>query len=98
MGYRAQLEVDSVGYPCIESQLEGVDYYIWFYGCTDNSDCTSWKMSVGFDPNNGRTLQKANEWNSGKLMGSVQLDDESDPYLEHTSLPKAVSRARCSER
>jgi len=33
-------------------------------------------------------LQKANEWNSEKLMGSVYLDDESDPYLEHYIIAK----------
>ena len=88
MGYRAQLEVDSVGDPRIESQLEGVDYYIWFYGCTDNADFTSWKLSVGFDLNSGLNLQKANELNSEKLMGSVYLDDESDPYLEHYIIAK----------
>jgi|SaaInl59LU_5_DNA_1037362.scaffolds.fasta_scaffold59776_1 hypothetical protein len=97
LGYRAQLDADSVGDPRVKSQSDGTDYYIWFYGCTDNAMCTGLKWSAGFDLTNGMSLQKANEWNRDHLLGSVYLDDEDDPYIDYYVVAKGGLSAETFE-
>jgi hypothetical protein len=57
----ANLEKDSDGNPQIAGRLEGVKYWIYFYGCTNGANCRSIQFSTGYtDP---FTAAKANEWN-----------------------------------
>lgn len=83
LGYRADLESDSSGDPKIRSSIEGVNYSFWFYGCTNNQNCTGWNMSAGFDLENGLSMYKVNQWNRTKLIGRVYLDDQNDPFIDY---------------
>jgi len=57
----ANLEKDSDGNPQIAGRLEGVKYWVYFYGCTNGANCRSVQFSTGYtDP---FTAAKANEWN-----------------------------------
>jgi hypothetical protein len=57
----ANLEKDSDGNPQIAGRLEGVKYWVYFYGCTNGANCRSIQFSTGYtDP---FTAAKANEWN-----------------------------------
>lgn len=82
MGYRASLDTDGVGDPMIESAAEGVNYRIYFFGCSDNANCDSLMFSAGFDLTNGMGVTAINDWNSDAVITRGYLDDEDDPYLE----------------
>jgi len=82
LGYRARLETDGVGDPMILSSAAGADFRIYFYGCSQNKDCSTLLFKAGFDLIMGTTLETVEEWNEGTLYGRAYLDDEDDPWLE----------------
>ena len=82
MGYRAEMDTDGIGDPLIRSAAEGVNYRIYFFGCSDNADCDSLMFSAGFDLTNGMGVTAINDWNSDAVITRGYLDDEDDPYLE----------------
>jgi len=83
MGYRARLDTDSNGDPRIRTAIDGSDYSIWFYGCSENQDCDSLNLSSGWDLSNGTSFEVVNSWNRTKLIGRAYLDNESDPFLDY---------------
>jgi hypothetical protein len=83
-GYRAELTSDSTGAPKINSTASGVNFSIWFYGCSDDqvSECSSFSFSAGFDLGDGIEPAKINEWNRTERFGTAYYDEENDPYLD----------------
>jgi len=82
LGWRATHAVDAEGDPMVQSTIEGIEYSIFFYGCSGGRNCSSLLFSAGFDLDNGSTLASMNDWNSGRLVGAAYLDDENDPFLQ----------------
>jgi Putative bacterial sensory transduction regulator len=80
-GYRASLTEDNVGDPMIESSAAGVDFSIYFYGCTNAKNCQSLQFSSGYDLERGTSFQAMNDWNSTQRFGYAYLDNESDPFV-----------------
>ena len=83
LGYRADLDVDSVGDPIIHTAAAGVSFSLYFYGCVDNSGCDSVMFSAGFDLADPITPAQINEWNRQTVVAGAYVDDEGDPYLEN---------------
>ncbi|MDJ0822464.1 MAG: YbjN domain-containing protein [Paracoccaceae bacterium] len=81
-GYPATLSTDSTGDPMITSKMEGIEYSIFFYGCTDGQACSSIKFSTAFNLQDGMTLQAVNRWHKENRFGTVHLDDEMDPFID----------------
>lgn len=82
-GYRAEMDTDSQGDPLIRSASSGVNYSIYFYGCTNGFNCSEIQFSAGFDLDPGAIgLRDINMWNSEKRFGQAFLDDEGDPYVQ----------------
>ena len=83
-GYRATLTTDDYGDPKIESATGGVNFSIYFYGCDDAGQaCRHLQFSSGFDLPDGLSHYSANSWNTEKLVGSVSVDEEMDPFIRH---------------
>lgn len=82
-GYRAQLTTDGAGDPKIDSSAEGVNYSLYFYGCSGGANCTALLFQAGFDLVDGTDLQTTNVWNKDRLIGAAWLDHEDDPFIEH---------------
>lgn len=82
LGQTTTLAVDSGGDPMIVTTGPAGEYRLWFYGCTNNVDCTVVNISVGFDLATGSTLDLMNEWNAKKLVGRAYLGTESNPNLD----------------
>jgi hypothetical protein len=82
LGFQAQLDKDNVGDPLIRSSSSGVDFSIYFYGCTKNKRCTSLQFIAGYNLAKGTTLEVLDEWNEKKRFASAYLDDEDDPFLQ----------------
>lgn len=83
LGYKAVLEADNRGDPKIKSSTGGVNYSIYFYGCTDNIQCKDVIFTAGFATDDDPTHEALNSWNETKLLGAAYLDDDGDPNIEH---------------
>jgi hypothetical protein len=82
LGFQARLDKDSVGDPLIHSSAGGVDFSVYFYGCTKNKRCQSIQFSAGYNLTDGSTPEVIDEWNQTKRFASAYLDDENDPFLQ----------------
>lgn len=83
LGYSAKLETDNEGDPKISSSAAGVNFTIYFYGCSANANCQDLSFSSGFDLDTPTTAASMNEWNQTELLGKASIDDEGDPYIRH---------------
>ncbi len=81
-GYRAELATDSGGDPKISSSSGGANFSIFFYGCTNGSDCDAISFSAAFDLDPGSNVALMNDWNQKKRYTKAYLDDEQDPVID----------------
>ena len=88
----AELSTDSDGDPKITGKMEGKSYTIYFYGCTDNKDCSTIQFSrywEGYDVS-AEAVQKWS-WERG-AMAKAGLDEDNDPRLRmRLNLDKGVT-------
>ena len=81
-GYRAELAVDNIGYPMIRSSTQGINYAIFFYGCTDaGTDCTNVQFEATFTMNSPLSAELMNEFNAAKRFIRVVVNDEGNPAI-----------------
>jgi len=81
-GYRAQLGTDDSGDPMIRSSAGGSDFLVYFYNCTDNTDCRSVQFYAGYDTPNSATIERMNEWNTGNRFGRAYLGTDGIARIE----------------
>ena len=83
-GFQAKLDKDDVGDPMITSASSGSKFAIYFYGCTDKSDCRAVQFVTSYDTKEGATpsLEKINAWNLNQRFGTAFIDKEGDPALK----------------
>jgi len=81
-GYTATMENDSDGDPKISGKVSSTSFNVYFYGCTDNTNCKSLIFKAGYNLSNGISAAKINEWNRNKRFSRAYIDDEGDPFLE----------------
>lgn len=88
----AKLSKDDLGDPLIEGRMEGLLYYVFFYGCQDGERCSAIQFSASFEDAEV-DFEKMNAWNSGKRFGSAFLDEDGDAALQYDlNLAYGVSR------
>ena len=81
-GYSAKLGVDKVGDPMITSGVSGTTFQIFFYNCTNHTQCATVQFHSGYDFETAPSLDTINEWNRSQRFGRAYLDKENDPILE----------------
>jgi hypothetical protein len=83
-GYKAKLDKDDEGDPKIISSASGSEFFVNFYGCEKNRNCTSIHFASGYDPDSGKgpALAAINAWNKDKRYSKAWLDDDGDYWLE----------------
>ncbi len=81
-GLVATMGTDNSGDPKISSRVSSTKFKVYFYGCTDNTQCTSIQFGAGYDLKSGISALKVNEWNTKKRFAKAYIDDEGDPFLE----------------
>ncbi len=75
----ARLETDGYGDPKISGRADGKTYTLYFYGCTENKNCsniqfwTYWSGEIALD--------KINEWNRSTRFGKLYIDSDNDLAL-----------------
>lgn len=82
-GIQVKRSTDQAGDPMLTSRLEGIDFDVYFYGCTLDAQCDSVQFSTGFNLPNGMTLAQVNDWNRDRRYGKAYTDDSNNPYIEY---------------
>ena len=71
-----------------ESELNakawGYAFDVSGYHCNSANRCTEFLLITGFDLPNGFPIEKINEWNLTEPAGRAFLDEDRDPFLDHT--------------
>ncbi len=62
----------------------GYEFDVTGYNCNGANRCTEFLFSFGFDLPNGFPLDKINQWNASQPAGRAFLDEDDDPFLDHT--------------
>ncbi len=81
-GFAATLEQDSEGDPLISSRISKTKFRVFFFGCDNNTDCSSIHFRAGYNLDKPISALVVNEWNRQKRFGKAYIDDEGDPFLE----------------
>lgn len=72
----------STSNPRISGRIEGTRYYIFFYGCTNNRNCSDIQFRATWSAPGKYSLADMNTWNRSKRYGKAYLDSDNDPVLE----------------
>lgn len=81
-GYRAELTKDDTGDPMIRSTSEGTTFAIFFYGCTENTDCRTLQFYAGYSDPTNASLADMNKWNTENRFGRAYVTDEGGARVE----------------
>ena len=68
----------------LTAEAWGFEFEVAGYHCNNNSRCTEFLLVAGFDLPNGFPIEKINEWNQTEPAGRAFLDEDRDPFLDHT--------------
>lgn len=83
LGYPGKVSTFDGDRPSISVRIAGFDTYIDFYNCAeDMTNCDTLLFSATDDLASGTTPDKANQWNTDKIVGRVWLDDNKDPTID----------------
>jgi len=78
----ATLDTDNTGDPMISGLIGQTNYVVFFYGCTDNADCSTIQFMSSYTNIDGVDLDVVNTWNADKRFGKAYLDSDGDPVIE----------------
>lgn len=88
----ASLTKDDYGDPMIEGRINGLLYYVLFYGCEDAKNCTAVQFTATFE-HPDLDLAKVNKWNETKRFSAAYLEEDGDATLQYDlNLAYGVSR------
>jgi len=75
-GIPAQLKADSVGDPLVEFRVNSDTMQVFFYDCTDNTNCLALQFYAGYKMDTPVDLETINSWNTDRrFVRSYRTDD-----------------------
>jgi hypothetical protein len=80
-GLASKLSTDSYGDPMVQFRDGDREYTIFFYGCTENTECTNLQFYIGYETNGDVGLDVVNTMNSDNRFVEASIDDENDVIL-----------------
>ena len=83
LNYSAELGTDSEGDPKITGTVHGREYTIYFYSCTDNTNCHNILFFMVYSPPEPVALETINSWNIGNIAGHGGIADDGSVVLQH---------------
>ncbi len=83
LGHSAVIGVDSVGDPQVTSSINGLNYVILFYGCTDNSYCEDIQFRATFQTEGTVSRDLLHDWNRDYFVGKAYMNDSGSAVIEH---------------
>lgn len=78
----ATLGKDDLGDPKISAEIDGTNFIVFFYNCTDHKACATVQFHAGYDLDKKISLERINEWNRSQRFGRAHLDKEGDPIIQ----------------
>lgn len=78
----ATLASQDNGDPRIDGKIDGVQYYVIFRNCTDNTACEDLNFYAGF-LDNKQTMDAINAWNRDKRFAFAFLDSDLDASITY---------------
>lgn len=88
----AELGTDDYGDPLVTGRMDGVYYAVFFYGCTENVDCTAIQFYASWEDVKV-SLEKIDRWNRETRFGKGYMEDEETLVLNmDVNLAFGVSR------
>jgi Putative bacterial sensory transduction regulator len=81
-GYVAKVDVDSEGDPKINSSSQRAKWGIYFYGCTNHTNCQSIQFHTSFTTQGKIYLDQINTWNRTQRFACALLDKDGDSTLK----------------
>jgi hypothetical protein len=76
----ATLTTQDNGDPRLDGKIDGVQYYVLFRNCTNNTACEDLNFYAGF-LDNKPTLEAINAWNRDKRFAYAYLDFDLDASI-----------------
>lgn len=83
MGHSAEIGIDSVGDPQVTSSINGINYVILFYGCTDSADCQDLQFRASFQTEGSVSAEMLHDWNRDYFIGKTYLNESGSTVIEH---------------
>ncbi len=81
-GIPAQLTTDQVGDPLVEYRVNGDTNQVYFYDCTDNTNCLALQFSSGYRLDKPISLETVNGWNAENRFTFAYLADDGAVWIE----------------
>ncbi len=81
-GIPAQLTEDAVGDPLVEFRVNSDTYQVFFYDCTENTDCLALQFYSGYKLDSPVSLETVNSWNSDRRFVRAYRTDEGAARIE----------------
>ncbi|KAE9628958.1 YbjN domain-containing protein [Parasedimentitalea maritima] len=82
-GADVESTVDNTGDPMLEVDYYGTDFTLYFYGCTNNSDCKSIQFFSGYQTEGSVRKAKINEWNANNRFARGYISEGGSARIEH---------------
>ncbi len=81
-GIPAQLTTDSVGDPLVEIRVNSATYQIFFYDCTENTNCLALQFYSGYRLDGPVSLETVNSWNADRRFVRAYRTDDGAARIE----------------
>lgn len=82
-GADVESTVDNAGDPKLKVEYYGSDFVLYFYDCTDNSDCKSIQFFSGYKTEGSVRKSKVNTWNAENRYSRAYISDSGSARIEH---------------
>ena len=81
-GIPAQLTTDNVGDPLVEYRVDGDTGQVFFYDCTDNTNCLALQFYAGYKLDAPVSLEIINGWNTDRRFVRAYRTDDGAARIE----------------
>lgn len=93
----ASMTRDSMGDPLIEGHLDGKEYRLYFYDCSENRDCKSLMFFAAWEAGD-LTDEAMADWNREKRFGKAYIDEDGRAAVEmNVTLHGGVTQANLGD-
>ncbi|MEX0300884.1 MAG: YbjN domain-containing protein [Leisingera sp.] len=81
-GAQVEVTTDSVGDPNLKVEYYGNDFSVYYYGCSDNTNCDAIQFFSGYQTDGGVRVSKINEWNRENRFARGYISEEGAARIE----------------
>lgn len=82
-GADVESTVDNAGDPKLKIDYYGTDFVLYFYDCSDNTDCKSVQFFSGYKTEGSVRKSKMNTWNADNRFARAYISESGSARIEH---------------